>query len=159
MGRSARWVLANRLRRRGDAVDLDPGQSGGNLEAGLPPTPIYSKKIAGALLTPPCARGFRPDLNESTAKEQPQTKRKSIRIANKPKIDLTMEQQATVLLMKKCGLVDDGDPMVKDKIAKFPEQFAGKLKEDAVGGYRDLFGLDNVGSADALSALAIHADA
>ena len=48
--------------------------------------------------------------------------RQSLRIANKPKPMLAMEQQATCLLMKKCGLLEE-EALFADKENAFREQF------------------------------------
>ncbi|RLN32966.1 hypothetical protein C2845_PM03G26320 [Panicum miliaceum] len=122
-------------------------------------TPIYAKKVPKAILPAPCVKAVRATATTTKENGPPVSTRKSERVASRPKKDLTMEQQATLLLTKKCGELEEENRTVAEKIATFPERLTGPLDDDTVGGYRDLFGLKSEGCADAISALAIHADA
>lgn len=86
------------------------------------------------------------------------SKRSSKRLASRPKCNLTMEEQATQLLMKKCGtLAIDMEVTVAAK-EKFITQFTEPLLDPTVGGFRDCFGLPEDGDTDVLSAVALEAD-
>ena len=66
---------------------------------------LFTKKLDMPLMhTPPPNKPSR----DIAASGQTQAKRRSTRLASRPKSDLTMEQQATALLMRKCG-VGDGE--------------------------------------------------
>ena len=121
------------------------------------PLPICTRKVQQSILATPCTAGSRPDARP--VKDHLQAKKGSEKLLNKPKAGLTLEQQATLLLMKNSGV--GGGPVQSDSeiVAQFPEQFVDPLKDGAIGGYRDMFGLKSDGSADALSALALHAEA
>lgn len=77
-------------------------------------------------------------------------------MANKPKTDLTMEQQATTILMKKCGIIEGSQPTAADE-GKFRERFVDPMKDEAVDNIREYLGMQEGGS-DTFSAVAIHAD-
>jgi hypothetical protein len=70
-----------------------------------------------------------------------------------------MEQQATALLMKKCGLLEEKEVMEPAKEEKFRTQFVAPMQDDSATNYRDMFGLQIVEGTDSLSAIGIHADA
>ncbi|OEL21879.1 hypothetical protein BAE44_0017102 [Dichanthelium oligosanthes] len=126
-------------------------------------TPL-TKPIPKAILSTPTlqktTRKVRGKENTETNKNgETEKKRKSDRIANRPKSDLTMEEQATQLLMKKCGTLEIGKKAQEEDHDNFREQFAEPLKGDAVFGFRDMFGLTDLPAGEALSALALEADA
>lgn len=77
-------------------------------------------------------------------KGQQESVRHSARIASKPKSNLTMEEQATALLIKKSGVLVSGIAPDHAAHAEFREQFTEPLKETAVGGFRELFGIPDV---------------
>jgi len=71
--------------------------------------------------------------------------RKSLRLANKAKTNLTMEEQATQLLMKKCGVLEPDQVAEEKHHGKFRAQFVDPLQIDTVGGMREMFGLNSEG--------------
>lgn len=84
-------------------------------------------------------------------------KRKSERIASRPKSNLTMQEQATRLLMKKCGIVDTNKNLEEGQQEKFRLQFVEPMKEMTVQGLRETFRL-NGNEADPLDAIALEGD-
>jgi len=87
----------------------------------------------------------------SSNKEITDSNRRNERLANKPKCNLSMEAQATQLLMKKSGLLE----VQQDDTDKFAHQFTEPV---GVKGYRELFSLPEAGEADILHEVAIEAD-
>lgn len=87
------------------------------------------------------------------------SERRSSRLANKPRSNLSVEEQATALLIKKCGLAENiTTPTAADQ-NKLHTQFVGPLEANVVGGMRDMFGLSEEGAPDKLGALLIDAEA
>ena len=86
------------------------------------------------------------------------SKRRSERLANKPKTGLTIEEQATQLLIKKSGVLDMEMESTQTAKEKFITQFTAPLMNPTVGGFRDCFGLPEAGDSDALNAVAIDAE-
>ena len=86
-----------------------------------------------------------------------QVKGKSERIASRPKSNLTMQEQATRLLMKKCGIVDTNKNLEQGQQEKFRQQFVEPMKEMTVQGLRETFWL-NGNEADPLDAIALEED-
>ena len=86
--------------------------------------------------------------------------RKSLRLANKPKTNLTMEEQATQLLMKKCGVLEPDQVAEEKHHGKFRAQFVDPLQIDTVGGMREMFGLNSEGvdGPDLLGSVALDAE-
>lgn len=73
--------------------------------------------------------------------------------------NMTMEEQATALLMKKSGCLEENEvPNVAVK-TKFTTQFVQKLRDPIVGGFREMFGLDEGNDAEVFSAIAMEAEA
>jgi hypothetical protein len=114
--------------------------------------PLLAKLIPQALLTTPSAAkpsqkgkenvpGATPSVQESS--------RRSARLASKSKSDLTMEEQATLLLMKKCGTLGSGEEA-------FVASFVDPLSQGTVKDLRETFDLDEPGS-DRLGAVALEA--
>jgi hypothetical protein len=66
----------------------------------------------------------------------------SARLAAKPKTNLTMEEQATALLKKKSGVLFTGAAPNNAAHAEFRGKFTEPLKHDAVGGFNEMFGLE-----------------
>lgn len=120
-----------------------------------------SLKVEPPLLTTPYLKTVlgktRTKKANTEANSEPQ--RKSTRIANKPKTNLSMEAQATQLLMKKSGMWDE-DPVPSHAAQeKFTHQFVSPLKNVAVKGFCENFGIGGADGADPLSAIAIEAEA
>lgn len=91
---------------------------------------------------------------DSSNNEVTDSKRRSGRLANKPKSNLTMEQQATQLLMKKCGTLEGEQAGIEE----FAHEFIAPIQNVTVKGYRGLFGLPEAGEADILHEVAVEAD-
>jgi len=116
------------------------------------------KPIPGAVLTTPVTKRT-PASEEIVESVEVQTKRKSTRIANRPKTRLTVEEQATQLLMKKCGLLEaDVVPVEKAK-GMFCEKFVDHMEPGFVTGLRDMFGISREDGSNPLQALAVEAEA
>ena len=130
--------------QQGDVVYTDGDEQQGKL--------IYTKKIRKSLLET-LVQKVKETL-ESTQKE-----RRSTRLASKPKSALNMEQQATTLLMKKCGLLQEKEALNQAKEEEFRAKFVQPMEDNMVTNYRDTFGLQVVEGTDCLGAMAIHAEA
>jgi len=113
---------------------------------------LYTKKVTKCLLQTPATKA-------KEVESSMQKGRRSTRLANKPKSALSKEQQATALLMRKCGLLEEKEVMDSTKEAKFRTQFVEPMLGETETKYRDMFGLQNVEGTDGLNAIAIHADA
>lgn len=95
-----------------------------------------TKKMVNSILATPVRKERNATVETSNQKD---SKRRSTRLANKPKSDLTMEQQATKI--------------------EFRNQFVAPLVDDTVTNYREVFGLLEEGGVDTLAALVINAEA
>lgn len=91
-------------------------------------------------------------------KEASESKIRSNRLAHRPKTNLIMEEQATVLLMKRCGTLEKGQSMDASHHSKFREQFVGPLKKKIVVAFRETFGLTENAEEDSLGALALEGE-
>ena len=104
--KNRRSELAAALRLFASRLSPTQSQTGPQQEQPLPlqdSTNLpYTRKLARSLLNTPLPKKA---SVESAASAQQDTKRRSTRLANKLKSDLTVEQQATALLMKKCGMM------------------------------------------------------
>jgi hypothetical protein len=83
------------------------------------------------------------------------SQRKSIRLANKPKTNLTMAEQATQLVMKKCGVLEAGKVAAEEDHGRFRTQFVEPTKTDTVGDLSETFGISNIGEASPLGAMVL----
>lgn len=133
------------------------------LRATLPLSVPVPKPLMPTPIMEPKQPASQPLRNKCKGKENVEkagptdSHRKSSRLANKPKSNLTMAEQATQLLMKKCGvLVDDKVADEKDN-GKFRTKFVVPMEAAVVNGLRDTFGLDGEGNGP-LSAVAIDAE-
>lgn len=117
---------------------------------------FYTKKVVKPILGTPASKNAGPASEISNQKD---SKRRSTRIASKPKSDLTMEQQATALLMRKCGVLAEGATPDKATEAAFQTRFVEPMVTDTISSYRETFGLPEEGGVDALAALVINAEA
>ncbi|KAK3121212.1 hypothetical protein QOZ80_8BG0648230 [Eleusine coracana subsp. coracana] len=77
-------------------------------------------------------------------------------LANKPRNNTTIEQQAIQLLMKKSGFVQQEGETEADAQDKFTEQFVNPIKPDMISSLHDMFGMDGAQSND-LHAVAVQA--
>lgn len=101
----------------------------------------------------------RPPLEEKQVASEVKSERRSSRLANKPSSGLSVEEQATALLIKKCGItVSSKSPSVAEQ-NKFHTTFVGPMEDSVVGGMREAFGLPEGGAEDSLSPLLIDAGA
>ena len=103
---------------------------GSTMEDEQVPLPIFTRKVQQSILATPCTAGSRPDARP--VKDHLQAKKGSEKLLNKPKAGLTLEQQATLLLMKNSGV--GGGPVQSDSeiVAQFPEQFHCVRREAAL---------------------------
>jgi hypothetical protein len=116
----------------------------------------YLKKIESPILATPVPKKRAAPTNTNTTEKKD---RRSTRLANKPKSALNMEQQATTLLMRKCGLVDETEVPDQAKEEMFITQFTQPIQDSTVASSRETFGLQSVEGTGCLGAIAIHADA
>ena len=114
---------------------------------------IFTKKLNQSVLVTPA-----PKEKETTVTSE-QKERRSILLANKPKSALNMEQQATALLMKKCGLLKETEALDQGKEEEFRNQFVDPIQEGTVTSYWEAFGLQLAGGTDYFSAIVLHAEA
>ena len=112
---------------------------------------IFTKKLNQSVLVTPA-----PKEEGTVTSEQ---KERSIRLANKPKSALNMEQQAAALLMKKCGLLKETEALDQGKEEEFRNQFVDPIQEGTVTSYWEAFGLQPAGGTDSFSAIVLHAEA
>jgi hypothetical protein len=117
---------------------------------------MYTKKIHGALLCTPAKQVTAKTSGKGGTSLQ--ASRRSTRLANRPASDLTMEEQATALLIKRSSFLDCKQMASPNCAEVFCSKFADPMPDDTVGGYREFFGIDNVSGTDSLSAVAVHAD-
>lgn len=82
---------------------------------------------------------------------------KNERLANKPKTVLSMQEQATQLLMNKCGILDDKKKPGEADRLNFSVQFTEPLIDKTVEGFRETFGLNEL-QGGPFAALACEAD-
>ena len=61
------------------------------------------------------------------------SERRSSRLANKPRSNLSVEEQATALLIKKCGLAENITTLTATDQNKLHTQFVGPLEANVVG--------------------------
>ena len=142
----------------GDGHAFSEQQQGGlqaNQENIVPLTKHLNSAILNSPATVNSARRTKGKENiGSSYKEITDSKRRSERLANKPKCNLTMEEQATKLLMKKIGTLD----AQQDGIDKFAQEFTRPIQTETVKGYRELFDLPEVGEPDILNEVALEAE-
>lgn len=128
------------------AIDSATKQSTNEEEGGLNED---NSCIEGSLSTPQITktdrRGFGKENEGSYSLSQGATesKRKSERIANKPKTDLSMQEQAAQSLMKKCGILNPKKVADEANHHRFRTQLLDPLQDSAVDGFRDAFGLND----------------
>jgi hypothetical protein len=114
---------------------------------------IFTKKLNQSVLVTPA-----PKEKEAIVTSE-QKERRSICLANEPKTALNMEQQATALLMKKCGILKETEAPDQGKEEAFRKQFVDPIQDDTVTSYREAFGLQPAGGTDSFSAIVLHAEA
>ncbi|CAL5049708.1 unnamed protein product [Urochloa decumbens] len=113
-----------------------------------------------ALLTNPVLRpraAHMKKANADGAHSEVKAQRRTPRIVPKGASDLSLDDQATVLLMKTSGVISDEETVDAVAQEKFGTQFAEPLTENVVGDMRVTFGIQK--EADLLGALAIDAEA
>ena len=120
--------------------------------------PAYTKKLQGGLLATPIKQAETASARKK-AGTLVQSSRKSTRLANKPASGLTMEEQATALLIKKSSFLDESQLASAQKADVFCSKFADPMPDESVTGYRVFFGIENGAGTDSLSAVAVCADA
>ncbi|RLN23877.1 hypothetical protein C2845_PM07G31260 [Panicum miliaceum] len=171
LANSALVVIDGSAAAQTGLVSAQPGKSFADGSAAMQPRSVsaqpeesFADSLKKALPTPllqtpaPPARKVRGMDRETQSEAEAKGKRKSTRLANKPKSNLTMEEQATWLLMKKCGTLDDIGPVSSEEKSRFREEFVEPLAPASVSGYRGMFGLDATDGSNPLSALAVEAE-
>ncbi|KAG2624172.1 hypothetical protein PVAP13_3KG109800 [Panicum virgatum] len=96
---------------------------------------------------------------DNLAASDKKSERRSKRLANRPPSNLTVEQQATALLVRKSGILGPTKMPTAAEQNRFHTQFVENLEGEVVHGMRDMFGLPEGGVADSLSPLLIDAEA
>jgi hypothetical protein len=84
--------------------------------------------------------------------------RKSTRLANRSTRDMTMEEQATALLMKKCNFLEKKQQPDDQAKIMFCSLFANPMPRKEVTQYRTMFNLEEAGGTNILSAVAVHSE-
>lgn len=124
--------------------------------------PKYMKAINAPILTTPATK-VPCKANSKKASASMDTdlsnSRKSKRLANRLIGELTMEEQATALLMKKCNFLDKKQKPDAQQKTLFCSSFADPLPQKEVTQYRTMFNLEEADGTDIRSAVAVHADA
>jgi hypothetical protein len=122
--------------------------------------PKYMKATSAPLLTTPAkkvtCKATSKKANASTDGTMSKS-RKSTRVANRQTGDMTMEEQATALLMKKCNFLEKKKPEDQAKIM-FCSSFVDPMLQKVVTQYRTMFNLEEAGGTDILSVVAVHAE-
>ena len=125
--------------------------------------PPYTKMLNAPLLTTPykCNGGGGDRLGDASNKKEAalQASRKSTRLANRPATTMTIEEQATALLMKKTAFLANAQPSGTWGATEIGNKFVEPLPDEEVTEYRDIFGLSMGEGTDALCAVAVTADA
>uniref|UniRef100_A0A0A9CBA9 Uncharacterized protein n=1 Tax=Arundo donax TaxID=35708 RepID=A0A0A9CBA9_ARUDO len=98
------------------------------------------------------------DIRDTDKDTDKDTQRKSARLASKPKTRLTVEQQATALLIKKTGFLSQDEELDANAHSRFRAQFTQPLSSKTIKNYRIMFGMERTAEAD-YQALALEADA
>lgn len=112
-----------------------------------------SKESLSTPFTDKMGRSFSGKENEVGRASQ----KKSERLANRPKSDLSMQEQATHLLMKKCGIIQPRKKVDEADHHRFKSQFVEPLMDNAVDGFCEAFGLNDL-EGRPLNAMALEAD-
>ena len=82
-----------------------------------------------------------------------------MRLASKPTSGLTVEEQATAFLLKKCGVSVAASIPTTAEQNQFHQTFLGPLQHEVLGDMREAFGLPEGEAADSLGPLLIDAEA
>jgi len=117
---------------------------------------MFTKPVDNPILATP--KLLERDIDQDSTTIQ-QTKRRSTRLAKRPNSDLPVEQQATALLMKKCGLLQHNQKPSQAAREQFQTQFVNPMVDETIRSYRETFDLPMEEGTDSLSALVIHAEA
>lgn len=83
--------------------------------------------------------------------------RRSKRLASKPPSNLSLEEQATALLIRKCGISGPSTMPSAAEPNRFHTRFVEHMEGEVVQGIREVFGLPEDGVANSLSPLLIDA--
>ncbi|RLN33559.1 hypothetical protein C2845_PM03G14920 [Panicum miliaceum] len=101
----------------------------------------------------------RPSAVEKMTSSEQKAERRSKRLANKPPSNLSIEEQATAFLIRRCGISGPSKMPSAAEQSRFRTQFVEHMEGEVVHGMRDVFGLPEDGVADSLSPLLIDAEA
>jgi len=107
----------------------------------------YTKKLQGGLLATPIKQAETASARKK-AGTLVQSSRKITRLANKLASGLTMEEQATALLIKKSSFLDESQLASAQKADVFCSKFADPMPDESVTGYRVFFGIENGAGTD-----------
>jgi len=118
--------------------------------------PKYMKPISDPLLSTPVKMSTSKTASTNkTAKEDGTVakSRKSTRLANRATSEMTMEEQATALLMKKCNFLEKKQKPDEQAKEVFCNTFITPLPQSEVTEYRTLFNLEDGNGLTALTLL------
>ncbi|CAN6246949.1 unnamed protein product [Urochloa humidicola] len=115
----------------------------------------YAVPLKRALL---CTPLMRPKVSQ--AKKHPsesssagQNVRRHNKNVHKSVLGISLDEQATTMLVRTVGVLREGDKLTEEAIQQFGEQLAAPLHADVVGDMRAKIGLPEVSGRDALSGL------
>jgi len=103
-------------------------------------TPTVRAKAASARKA---AHSTLPD--ETRSESERKGGKRSMRLANKPPSNLSVEEQAIALLMKKSGILESVKAPTVTELQQFHTQFVDPMEGQVVGGMREAFGLPDGG--------------
>jgi hypothetical protein len=110
-----------------------------------------------ALLSNPSVWPRSANVKKTVALEGQTEKRKTGKAGGK-KLVLSLDDQSTVLLLKTCGALGDGQEPDGVALQALGEQFVDPLQVNLVSDVRKTFGIETATGASAFSALAKVAD-
>ncbi|CAO2162979.1 unnamed protein product [Urochloa humidicola] len=117
----------------------------------------FAVPLKKALLCNPAARAKVPHTKKMAQTNAVREKNSGSKEGTK-KPAMTIEDQASLLLMKATGVVEEGGSITEEAEQAFGEQFIDPLIEEPVTDIRIALGLPGMGRADVLGALVTEAD-
>lgn len=106
-----------------------------------------------ALLCNPMSRIKGPGTKKMASSENALIEKKKYNKTLAKRTNLSIDEQATMLLMQASGIIDADGPITDDAHQKLGEQFVDPLHDEPVAGMRSALGLPGNGQDDVLSVL------
>ncbi|CAN6237630.1 unnamed protein product [Urochloa humidicola] len=114
---------------------------------------MFAVPLKRALLCNPAARQKLTHAKKNVSSELPKSDRKGNKPAAKGTTTLPIEEQATALLLKACGVMCDNGKPTDTAVQQFGLKFANPLQADLMGDVRNQLGLSAEGGVDTFGAL------